>query len=126
MAEKKQHKTPCKECPFRRVAPAGWLGGMTADEFRHLADLEQRMPCHLHMGREGGKGGPVVSYANPGNAPQCAGRAIYWANQFKLPRSKDGDILTLPRDTAAVFNWPGEFVEYHKSGPLAERRTESK
>lgn len=110
----RQHKTPCAECPFRRVAAAGWLGGFTADEFKWMAEAERRMPCHTRMKKFDG-----VDYNNPGTAPQCAGRAIYWANQCKLPRSPE--LLRLPRDPVAVFSWPHEFVAHHKNGLLAER-----
>jgi hypothetical protein len=110
---KRQHKTPCKECPFRRTAAAGWLGGMTADELRALADIEQRMPCHLHR---------TVDYLLPDPAlPQCGGRAIYWRNQCKVPRM-EGVLLELPADPVLVFQWPHEFVAYHKRGLLAEER----
>jgi hypothetical protein len=112
----RQHETPCHECPFRRAAPAGWLGGLTPDEFVLLADQEQRMPCHLHMGKFD------ASYSDPGTtAPQCAGRAIYWANQCKTPRVR-GALLELPRDTLTVFQWRHDFLGYHSGGPLAERR----
>jgi hypothetical protein len=111
----KQHKTPCAECPFRRKAPAGWLGGFTPDEFAYIADREQRMPCHLTMASEG------ASYADPGDATQCAGRAIFWANQCKRPRVA-GEILELPSDTGTVFQWRHEFLAHHKRGPLVERR----
>lgn len=112
----RQHDKPCRECPFRRIAPAGWLGGFTPDEFVLIADQEQRMPCHLHMAKHG------ATYAEPGTtAPQCAGRAIYWANQLKVPRVS-GSILELPQDIEHVFRWRHEFVAHHRGGPLAERR----
>lgn len=110
---KKQHKTPCRECPFRRSAAPGWLGGFTPDAFRQLADMDRKMPCHIHMKADG------VDYENPGGAPQCAGRAIHWANQFKTPRTR-GVLLELPREPIGVFEWPHEFVAYHKAGALAE------
>lgn len=96
------------------TAAAGWLGGFTPDSFRVLADQERRMPCHMHMKRDG------VDYEHPGTGPQCAGRAIYWANQFKTSRTNAVKLLVLPQDTASVFNWPHEFVAYHKAGVLAE------
>jgi hypothetical protein len=113
----KQHRAPCKECPFRRVAPAGWLGGYTPSGFLWVAQGEQRMPCHLRMKKLDG-----VDYAHPGNAPQCAGRAIFWANQIKRPRVPEDGILELPKNTELVFEWPAEFLSHHENGPLAERR----
>jgi hypothetical protein len=120
----KQHKTPCAQCPFRRTAAAGWLGGLTPDDFKAMADSEARMPCHVRADRLSG-----VDYAaaqQPGTVehglPQCAGRAIHWANQCKVPRTP-GVLLELPPDPVGVFQWPFEFVAYHKAGVLAESET---
>src|SRR5579862_6948711 len=86
-----QHRKPCAECPFRRKSLPGWLGGLTPDEFRWLANSEARMPCHSAAH---GKG-IGIDYRNPDPAlPQCAGRAIYWANQLK--RARTDELLTLP------------------------------
>jgi len=111
---KRQHKTPCGKCPFRRASLPGWLGGRTALEFAELANTEARMPCHSHH-RDG------VDYEEaqtPGTpmyqSPQCAGRAIYWANQIKAPRTSD--LLTLPKDEASVIGWPTEFIQHHEQG----------
>lgn len=73
------------------------------------------MPCHLRMDRYD------ATYSDPGDAPQCAGRAIYWANQLKVPRTT-GQFLELPPDRERVFSWPHEFVNHHAAGLLAERR----
>lgn len=107
----KQHRTPCAKCPFRRDAVPGWLGGLTPDDFRQLAQSEVRMPCHTHeLARRNG-----IDYGNEAETaklPQCAGRAIYWANQIKRPRDKS--LLELPQDTQTCFQWPVEFVTYHQ------------
>ena len=107
----KQHTTPCTRCPFRRTALQGWLGGMSPDEFQHLANTETRMHCHCAIPSRHREG---VEYGSPEAArlPQCAGRAIYWTNQLKMPR--DPSLLSLPRDPITVFEWPAEFVAHHK------------
>ena len=108
----KQHTKPCDQCPFRRTALTGWLGGLTPDEFRWLANADTYMPCHKAAAKQGG-----VDYSHPDKSiPQCAGRAIYWANQCKSPRDKT--LLMLPKDVKTVFNWPHEFLAHHKSSPL--------
>lgn len=75
-----------------------------------LAQLEARMPCHKHfddgLDYEAAQYEGTKAYA----APQCAGRAIYWANQFKLPRRQD--LLVLPADPK-VFSFPKEFLAHH-------------
>lgn len=107
-----QHTKPCNQCPFRRKSAPGWLGGLTPDEFKWLADSDTYMPCHK-AATESGDG---VDYnADNDHLPQCAGRAIYWANQCKRPQQRDSGLLMLPKDVKTVFNWPHEFVEHHKT-----------
>lgn len=43
---KLHHKAPCNECPWRKEAPAGWLGGFTP-EFYTDAVMNNEVPaCH--------------------------------------------------------------------------------
>jgi hypothetical protein len=67
------------------------------------------MPCHLHVDYEDGNWQEQAD-----EAPQCAGRAIFQANRCKLPST---DILRLPADRTAVFQWPHEFVAHHAGVP---------
>lgn len=110
---RRQHTSPCAACPFRRSALPGWLGGLTPEEFLQMAQSETRMPCHLHC-PDG------INYAEPGpaerSAAQCAGRAVYWANQIKMRR--DPNLLELPPDRTSVFTWPQEFLEHHRRNPI--------
>jgi hypothetical protein len=84
------------------------------EDFQRMAQSEARMPCHVAGGRIG------VNYAKAQedgtrdfNLPQCAGRAIHWANQIKTQKIP-GALLELPRNTVAVFEWPQEFTDHHK------------
>ena len=59
---KKQHTSPCSDCPWRRDSVKGWLGEMSAQEWRDLlltdaADYYQtfagargffRLPRHVY------------------------------------------------------------------------------
>jgi hypothetical protein len=91
-----QHTRPCSDCPWRRDALPGWLGSMTADEWTAAVHGEASVECHTLLGA------------------QCAGAAIYRANICKLPR--DPRQLRLPKDRAAVFGRPGEFISHHERG----------
>lgn len=92
-----QHERPCSDCPWSREALAGWLGGMTSEEWLEEAHSEALIDCHVWDGA------------------QCAGAAIYRANMAKSPR--DPEALRLPRDTEAVFATPDEFTQHHAAGP---------
>lgn len=112
LGAKRQHKKPCARCPFRRASLRGWLGGLSPDEFKHNANMDIRMPCHSHL-PDGVDYEAAQKRGTPENsAPQCAGRAIHWANQFK--RARGPGILELPQDNETVFSWPHEFLAHHK------------
>lgn len=88
-----QHVTPCSDCPWRRDAIRGWLGGTRPKTFIRLALGDEAYPCHAFKG------------------PQCAGMAIFRGNIAKLPR--DPRVLRLPADRRGVFATAGEFLEHH-------------
>lgn len=102
----KQHKTPCKECPWKRTSAAGWLGASEPGEFLKLSDSGKRMPCHM----------AGIDYESDNwreqaeTAPQCAGRAIFLSNRCQLPAT---GTLKLPADRDLVFSRPHEFVAHH-------------
>lgn len=102
---KKQHEDPCGDCPWRRVALQGWLGGMTAEEWVASAHGDQAIECHTRHSDK--------------MFIQCAGASIYRSNMAKLPRADafrflDVVPLTLPADRAKVFASPVEFVAHHR------------
>ncbi len=108
---KKQHKTPCAECPWRRASAAGWLGASNPEEFAAVSKSATRMPCHLHVNYEDPEWEETVP-----DVPQCAGRAIFLKNSCTLPR--DPELLEFVRSVEKskdVFNWAHEFIAHHNS-----------
>lgn len=90
-----QHRTPCKDCPWRKgLAVPGWLGSNSIEDWIGFAHSETVVDCHTHA-----------------NA-QCAGIAIYRANVGKRPRFKE-IMLLLPADRENVFATPMEFIAHH-------------
>ena len=94
---KAQHKKPCSDCPWARASLNGWLGDLTPGEWVQAAHGESEVECHALTG------------------VQCAGIAIYRANNGKVPR--DPKQLRLPRDTKLVFETRSEFIEHHGKVP---------
>lgn len=92
---------PCSDCPMRRDALNGWLGGASAHDYARLAHSEAIVKCHVHSN------------------VQCAGMAIYRKNVAK--RVADGGLV-LPADHAAVFSTPMEFITHHTSLPPMKKR----
>lgn len=99
---KRQHKSPCSDCPWARKAVAGWLGPLTPEEWVELAHSECREYCHTTSTNH-----------------ECAGLAIYRANVFKVLR--DPTAFQLPADRVKVFGSPAEFLAHHKQVPHAPR-----
>ncbi len=90
---KRQHKKPCHDCPWRRTAMPGWLGGDTPAAWVAEAHSDNVIECHTRLG------------------VQCAGAAIYRANVCKT--SRDTSVLRLPSAHAVVFSSPTEFMLHH-------------
>lgn len=82
---------PCGDCPVRRDALRGWLGGATPEEYRNLLHSDQRVECHVH------------------NGSRCAGVAIYRTNVCKYQPPED----KLPADAVTVFDRPQQFIDHH-------------
>ena len=96
-----QHTQPCHDCPFRRDALRGWLGGSTPEEYRAMAHQDVVIDCHAIRG------------------PQCAGVAIYRAN---VAKRCEPPMLKLPADRTAVFATPMEFLEHHTRKPAKPKK----
>ena len=101
---KRQHKTPCSDCPWARTALNGWLGGAAVEDWLREAHGERQVPCHTL------------------NGAQCAGIAIYRRNVCKSPRNPDA--LCLPADREKVFSSPMEFTAHHTAPLRALARAE--
>lgn len=91
---RRQHTTPCSDCPWKRDSLPGWLGSHTANEFIAMAHGEVQYTCHVIVNQ------------------QCAGMAVYRRNVCKQPH--DPATLRLPADRETVFATPAQFLEHHK------------
>lgn len=87
-----QHIKPCSDCPWRRDAINGWLGGNTVDEWVKFAHSDVIIPCHVIDNQ------------------QCAGAAIYRRNVAKLAWPPN---IKLEADRETVFASPMEFIKHH-------------
>lgn len=90
---KRQHTSPCSDCPWAQKSLKGWLGNMSVDEWLNAAHGEALIDCHTVSNQ------------------QCAGSAIYRANVCKSTHRED--VLRLPADRVKVFSF-GEFRAHHE------------
>ncbi len=107
---KNQHSTPCKQCPWLKSSLPGYLGNSDPVEFLQCSESETRMPCHCHVDYEADDWQEQAE-----EAPQCAGRAIHFANRCKLPRLNP-DLLKVEKRSDAVFTNPQDFIDHHSRG----------
>lgn len=85
----------CSDCPLRRDALNGWLGGATPAEYARLCHSDKVVECHAHAGS------------------RCAGLAIYRRNTCKSqPKAHE-----LPPDRESIFSNRMEFLEHHSAEP---------
>jgi hypothetical protein len=104
---------PCRECPFRREAPKGWLGPWTVEEVHSTVQGEGGLACHLDVGRNG-EGKPIEFYR------PCVGSLLH-ANKtckaYRNPRLAElQKLLKGSKHQESVLGF--EFKEYHQSGVL--------
>lgn len=105
---------PCRECPFRRAAPNGYLGAATPDAFISSTLMtEVGMPCHLTVDYEDRDWQATMET----EANLCRGSLIFLKNSCKLPRTPE--YAAAVRETAAdrdsVFANAAEFLAHHKA-----------
>jgi len=96
-------KTPCNDCPWRRVSAPGWLGPHSPEEWLTTVHGEGGIACHKTITNE--------QWDDPGMR-QCAGAAIYRANVHKLPINPT--IARSEQDHEKIFSLDREFLSHHR------------
>lgn len=104
-----QHTTPCKECPWKRTSAPGYLGASEPIEFLETSESGQKMPCHMTIDYEDDYS---IWQDQIATAPECAGRAIHFANRAKLGEC----VSRMDKDAEKVFVQPQEFIDHHTRG----------
>lgn len=91
----------CSDCPLRRDALNGWLGGYSPEEYARLCHSDEIVECHVHSGS------------------RCAGLAIYRKNVSQRQISEH----ELPGDTETIFASRSEFLDHHRKSPSLSSTT---
>lgn len=76
---KLHHSQPCNECPWRKDAPAGWLGGFDPEFYADAVQMNEAPACH---NRDHGPDNDDTAF--------CAGALATMANQCLLPHRSPG------------------------------------
>lgn len=104
--EKKQHQSPCAECPFSRKIAPGRLGGSHPLVYVGQINGNFFLPCHVTHDSTDPK--DRLDQQNP----SCAGAAIFRSNVGVADQIVD-KLLHLPADTEKVFASFEEFLAFH-------------
>jgi len=104
----KQHRQPCKSCPFSRSVEPGALGGSPVEMYIGQSVGPFLLPCHKTCDLDD----PDWKKSFEHNSLQCAGAAIYRAN-IGVANLLPSGILRLPQDKDTVFASHAEFVAHH-------------
>jgi hypothetical protein len=103
-------KKMCKECPWRKNAPAGWLGDAAPEEFVHLIRRDVKLPCHAKIDYD-----DEDWQSNIEDAPYCAGALLATRKMCKLPRNPEhAKMVKEVEDNPNHMNH-AEFTEHHNS-----------
>lgn len=90
---------PCRNCPFRRDAPKGWLGETRMKEMLD-ADL---FPCHKTVGRTTTR-------------MQCAGHMLMKGDRNTFVRTARRMLLPLDlTGSEIVFSSHADCIEHHSN-----------
>lgn len=100
---------PCNECPWRRVAPSGYLGPYSPLDWIKIAHRDTPIACHKTVVVTDPLEG-IGSWEHP-KLRQCRGAAIFRSNVGKEPRNPH--VVTGPEDTEGCFATNEEFLVHH-------------
>jgi hypothetical protein len=121
-APSKHPTKPCGDCPFRREAPAGWIGAHGhPSEITDIAMADEKFPCHTAVNKLEIEGADFETAVKA--APYCVGSLIMMNNTCKI--SRNSFVAELQRKVGKstdVFANAQEFVQHHEVGPKPKRR----
>jgi hypothetical protein len=106
-------QTPCAECPLRRDAPAGHLGGYSPEMYLGVLYSPASIACHLSPGFKEGR---------LEEQRHCTGVAAFRANVGHVcggvahPSKAHDSTVLVGADPDTFFATPEEFVVYHTKG----------
>lgn len=102
---------PCVECPTRRTATAGYLGGYTAEMFIGMLYSQASVACHMTRGFKEG---------DPTAMKHCTGACAFRANAgIRTGTAADRAIAKVGEDRETFFATPEEFYMHHKPAQIA-------
>lgn len=106
------HKKPCAECPWRKIAAPGWLGGHSAEFYADAVNEGEIPACHL---RDHGPDSDETAF--------CAGATSVMANSCQQPWKQEGAAEAVREigKNDACFWHPALFYQHHTGEKYVSR-----
>lgn len=110
---------PCPECPYRRKAPPGYMGGHDPADYAQFIRFQVPVACHM-----------TVSEGQTGEPSLCTGAAQAVANSCAMPRDPHyAEQVQRAGKNPDVFMFAAEFEKHHtdpavRKGWLERQRQE--
>lgn len=108
----------CDECPFRRLAMAGWLGSNDPETFANIAtNGPVSVACHKMVDQTLTGATWTQSEAS---APRCRGALTLIRNECKRPGNPEllALLTDVAQDNQTVFSHRLQFLDHHESSPV--------
>lgn len=106
---------PCKRCPFRLIALAGWLGDSSPEGFIECIQREDPLPCHSSIDYRRADWKEKWLAGKLGKT--CSGSLALMENMCKRPRDPAFPKLPEGVDRSKVFPTAQAFIDHHRAGP---------
>lgn len=105
---KLKHKMPCRECPWRKNAAQGFLGGHAPELYADAVAGNEVPACHLQ------DYGPASA-----RTAMCAGALAVMANACIAPHRTPGGTAAKAEvgRRSDCFGHPAQFYEFHAGKP---------
>lgn len=102
------HRTPCRECPWRKTSPAGWLGGFAPEYYADAVSANEVPACHMQ------DFGP-----DEDETAMCAGALSVMTNSCTSAWKTEGgdEAKTIVGKRDDTFGHPAQFYEHHAGKP---------
>lgn len=109
----KHCKQACSDCPWRKKAAKGWLGGQDPDVFTGIIQMNKILPCH---NTQKGKDLTLEELENNQEVSHCAGALFTMNNANYL--SKSPEIAKAQEElgkNSSFFKNFHDFKKYHEN-----------
>ena len=105
-------KKPCKDCPWRKTSPKGWLGGQDPEVFTHTLQMGKTLPCHKTQDRDL----TFDEIEKNDKVHHCRGALITMKNSCMLSRNeKIAELQKNINTDNNFFRTLNDFQEHHNS-----------